>query len=63
MKYSSIMNVLDCSGELDEPIKNQCFLKCSLQLPPLTDLGIQITTLRGRREKQREGGGGGRGNQ
>ena len=40
VEYSSIVNVLDGSGELDEPIKDQCLLKCSLQLPPLTDLGI-----------------------
>ena len=40
VKYSSIVNVFNGSGELDEPIEDQCLLKHSLQLPPLTDLGI-----------------------
>ena len=40
VKYSPIVDILDCSGELDEPIKDQCLIKCSFQLPPLTNLGI-----------------------
>lgn len=39
------MNILDGSRQLNEPVDDERLLKLALALPPLRDLGIQVSPL------------------